>query len=202
MAGQWHESGRQFASCAHGVGTRPPCAGVRSWTVTLVIPEPSLVLLVGPSGAGKSTFARAHFRPTEIISSDDLRAWVADNPDDQAASADAFRILALVLNGRLRRRLTAVVDATNLRARNRRRLTSLAVRHGVPVVAIVFDFADDVYFANNARRPDRRVEEDVVADQVALLREAILDLPGEGYAAVYLLNDPGDVVGVVIGRRG
>ncbi len=170
--------------------------------VTLVIPEPSLVLLVGPSGAGKSTFARAHFRPTEIISSDDLRAWVADNPDDQDASPDAFRILALLLNGRLRRRLTAVVDATNLRARNRRRLAAIAVRHGLPVVAIVFDFADEAYFANNARRPDRRVQESVVVDQIALLRQATVDLPAEGYAAVYLLNDLDHVASVTIERRG
>lgn len=170
--------------------------------MTLTIPEPSLVLLVGPSGAGKSTFARAHFRPTEIVSSDDFRAWVADNRDDQDASADAFRILALVLNGRLRRRLTAVVDATNLRARNRRPLASVAQRYSVPVVAVVFDFVDEAYFANNARRPDRRVQEDVVVDQIDLLRQAIVDLPREGYAAVYVLNDPGGVAGVTIQRRG
>ncbi len=170
--------------------------------VNLVLPEPSLVLLVGPSGAGKSTFARAHFRPTEILSSDDLRAWVADNPDDQDASAEAFRILALVLNGRLRRRLTAVVDATNLRPRNRRSLATLAARYGVPVVAIVFDFADEAYFANNAHRPDRRVRDDVVADQIALLRQATVDLPAEGYAAVYLLNEPDHVADVASERRG
>jgi protein phosphatase len=170
--------------------------------LTLVIPEPSLVLLVGPSGAGKSTFARAHFRPTEILSSDDLRAWVADNPDDQDASADAFRILAQLLNGRLRRRLTAVVDATNLRARNRRSLATVAARYGVPVVAIVFDFADEAYFANNAYRPDRRVRNDVVADQIALLRQATVDLLAEGYAAVYVLSDPGRVESVSIERRG
>jgi protein phosphatase len=168
--------------------------------VTLVIPEPALVLLVGPSGAGKSTFALLHFRRTEILSSDDLRAWVADHPDDQDASADAFRILALLLNGRLSRRLTAVVDATNLRARNRRQLASVARRYGIPVVAIVFDFADEAFFAHNARRPDRRVREDVVADQVELLRQATGDLPGEGYAALYLLRNPAEVAAVTIAR--
>src|SRR6185312_7187310 len=84
--------------------------------VELNLPNPALVLLVGPSGAGKTTFARDHFARYQVVSSDELRAWVSDDPNDQAASADAFRILALLVNGRLKRRLTAVVDATNLRA--------------------------------------------------------------------------------------
>ncbi len=36
----------------------------------LRLPELSLVLLIGPSGSGKSSFARKHFKPTEIVSSD------------------------------------------------------------------------------------------------------------------------------------
>lgn len=157
--------------------------------VTIDIPQPALVLLIGPSGAGKSTFARAHFRATQIVSSDDLRAAVSDDPNDQAASADAFRILELLLNGRLKRRLTAVVDATNLRAANRRRLCSIAARYGVPAVAIVFDFADHAYFANNARRPDRRVREDVVEAQVERLRQAIDEIPSEGYTAIHIVRE-------------
>lgn len=156
--------------------------------VVLNTPRPALVLLIGPSGAGKSTFAAAHFRPTEVVSSDELRAWVADDPNDQAASAEAFRILALVLNGRLRRRLTAVVDATNLRRVNRQRLRSLAARYDVPVVAILFDLAEDAFYDNNARRPDRRVADDVLANQIELMRQAVADVPGEGYARVVVIG--------------
>ena len=152
-------------------------------------PTPSLVLLVGPSGAGKSTFARAHFRPNEVVSSDELRERVADDANDQDASADAFRLLALILNGRLKRRLTAVVDATNLRARNRKRLSSLAARYGVPVVAILFDLPESTFLDNNARRPDRRVDEEVIADQVALMREAVRDVRSEGYVQVHYVRE-------------
>jgi len=156
--------------------------------MALTFPDPALVLLIGPSGAGKSTFARANFRATQIVSSDALRALVSDDPDDQNASADAFRILALLLNARLKRRLTAVVDATNLRAGNRRRLRSLAARYGVPVVAVVFDLPERAFFDNNAQRPDRRVGDGVIARHVELMRVAVEDVANEGYAAVFFVR--------------
>ena len=59
----------------------------------LAVPELSLVVLVGVSGSGKSTFARARFKPTEVISSDFCRGLVADDENDQSASADAFELL-------------------------------------------------------------------------------------------------------------
>jgi len=45
--------------------------------VLIEIPEFALVLLVGASGTGKSTFAEKHFKPTEVVSSDRARGWVA-----------------------------------------------------------------------------------------------------------------------------
>ena len=59
----------------------------------LSIPELCLVVLVGVSGSGKSTFARAHFKPTEVISSDFCRGLVADDENDQSATRDAFEVL-------------------------------------------------------------------------------------------------------------
>ena len=169
--------------------------------VRLAIPDQSLVLLVGPSGAGKSTFAARHFAPTEIVSSDDLRARVADDANDQAASGEAFRILALIVNGRLRRRLLAVVDATNLRARNRRRLAALAARYGVPVVAIALDVAEPLLLANNRRRAGRQVTDDVVRDQADLMRTALAELPAEGYAARHVLRGPDQIASADVVRR-
>ena len=45
----------------------------------LKIPELSLVTLIGASGSGKSSFARKHFKPTEVLSSDFCRALVSDD---------------------------------------------------------------------------------------------------------------------------
>ena len=155
----------------------------------MVVPTPALVLLVGPSGSGKSTFARKHFSASEVVSSDGLREMVSDNAADQDASAEAFKLLALIANGRLRRRLTTVIDATNLRAVNRKPLRKAASRYGIPTVAIAFDLPVEVYMERNERRPDRVVDAEVVADQAERMTEAVSDLADEGYAAVYVIQD-------------
>ena len=54
------------------------------------IPELALVAMIGASGSGKSTFARRHFLPTEVLSSDFFRGLVSDDENDQAATRDAF----------------------------------------------------------------------------------------------------------------
>jgi protein phosphatase len=81
----------------------------------LIIPDLSLVVMVGASGSGKSTFARTHFQPTEILSSDFCRGLVSNDETDQAATKDAFDILYAIARKRLARRLLTVVDATNVR---------------------------------------------------------------------------------------
>ncbi len=156
----------------------------------LTVPDPALVLLVGPSGAGKSTFAAARFRPTEVVSSDALRAMVADDPADQQASAEAFRVLAIIVEGRLRRGLMTVVDATNLSAADRQRYRRVAARYGIPSVAIAFDLPAQLYLERNGQRPDRVVGDGVVAKQTERMARALAELPAEGYAALYVLGEP------------
>lgn len=156
----------------------------------LTVTDPSLVLLIGPSGSGKSTFAARSFPAPAVLSSDELRRQLADDPNDQAASAEAFQLLALLLNGRLRRRLLSVVDATNLRADSRRRWLRLARRYAVPAVAIVFDMPLEAYLAFNVARPGRRVDDAVVGEQYERFRRALEVLPDEGYDAIHVFRDP------------
>ncbi|HJZ54547.1 MAG TPA: AAA family ATPase, partial [Gemmataceae bacterium] len=59
----------------------------------ITVPKLSLIVLVGPSGSGKSTFARRHFLPTEILSSDACRAMVSDDENNQAVTNEAFTLL-------------------------------------------------------------------------------------------------------------
>src|SRR4051812_5621772 len=113
------------------------------------LPVPCLVVLVGPSSAGKSTWAAAHFGPDEIVSSDRLRAVVGHGEDDLDATDDAFALLDRIIDLRLGRRLTTVVDPLGLDAERRRRYREQASQHGVPCVAVGFDTPADVCRSRN-----------------------------------------------------
>jgi F420-dependent oxidoreductase-like protein len=132
----------------------------------LRVPAPSLVVLIGPSGAGKSTWAAANFRPSQVVASDDLRALVGEDRDDQRAGTDAFEVLDLVLERRLRRGLLTVVDTLGLDPARRRQYVALAHRHGVKCHAVLFDTAPDVCRARNKNR-SRPVPAKVLTGQLS-----------------------------------
>jgi protein phosphatase len=168
--------------------------------VKVTIPDPALVLLVGPSGAGKSTFAAAHFSPTENVSSDAIRAMLTDDEGDQESSSEAFHVLSLIVNGRLKRRLTTVVDATNLRAANRKGYRGVAARYGVPTVAVAFELPLADYHARNATRRERTVDGFVVDEQAARMVDVVADLRDEGYGSLFVVTGQDDPEVVRLGR--
>jgi predicted kinase len=168
----------------------------------LVIPDPSLVLLVGAAGSGKSTLAARLFPGDEIVSSDALRAVVAGDEADQRASAVAFGILHRTLDRRLRRGLLTVVDATNAVAAHRRPLIRRANAAGFPLVAIVLDLPPPVIHANNAGRA-RIVDREVIDRHLASIRSAVDTslLQLEGFDPVVVLRSPEEAGALVIERR-
>ncbi len=166
----------------------------------LSIPDPALVLLIGPSGAGKSTFAAKHFKPTEIVSSDDIRAMLTDDAGDQDSSSEAFHVLTLLVNGRLKRRLTTVIDATNLGAANRKSSRAVAVRFGVPTVAICFDLDWETYQARNSARAERYVDADVIDRQVSRMAGTLAELRTEQYSALHVIQEQDLDDGITLDR--
>lgn len=166
-------------------GTRWPSFGGPTMAITL--PDPSLVLLIGTSGSGKSTFAQAHFRPSQVLSSDHYRGVVADDPNDQSATGDAFDILHFIADRRLKAGRLTVIDATNLLRIDRAPLLAIARAHDAPAVAILLDVPESVCQARNRVRSDRSLPENVIHTQRLALDQAIGDLDREGYAWVWLL---------------
>ena len=165
------------------------------------IPRVSLVMLLGPAGSGKSTFARQHFKPTEVLSADFFRGLVSDNENDQRVSGDAFDALRFVAAKRLARRRLTVIDATNIRRSLRWPLVKLAHAHRAHLAAIVFQLPEELCVARDAQRSERRVGAVVIHRQSDALRHAIERLPEEGFGDVYLLTTPEEVAAVTIERR-
>ena len=177
----------------------PPAAddlGGRS--VSLPIPRDALVLLIGVAASGKSTFAARHFRPTEVLSSDALRAMITDDPHAQGATDDAFDLLHRLLAMRLRRGRRTVVDATNVEGWARAELLGLARRNRRPAVAIVLDVPLDVALERNLLRPLPRPPAAAVRRQHRWLQDALRELPEEGFAAVHHLRSAEEVDAVRI----
>ena len=117
--------------------------------MNITMPELSLVVLIGPSGCGKSSFARTHFKPTEILSSDYCRGLVADNENDQAATGDAFDVLHYIARKRLASGRLTVVDATNVQTESRKPLVALAREFHVLPVAIVLNLPEKLCHERN-----------------------------------------------------
>ncbi len=166
----------------------------------LTIPELSLVVLVGTTGSGKSTFARANFKPTEVLSSDFFRGLVADDENDQAATGDAFDALHYIAAKRLAAGRLTVIDATNVQQDARRPLVALARKFHVLPVAIVLDIPERICEDRNRARPDRQFGPHVLARQRQQLKRSIGGLGKEGFRHVFVLK-PEDVDAVEIVRQ-
>jgi polynucleotide kinase-phosphatase len=166
----------------------------------LGIPELSLVVLIGASGSGKSTFARAHFRPTEVISSDFCRGLVADDENDQSATKDAFDVLRYIAGKRLAAGRLTVVDATSVQPEDRRPLVALAREYDVLPVAVVLNLPERVCLDRNAGRPDRDFGAHVVRRQRDQLRRSLRGLQREGFRTVHVLASEEEVAAATVTR--
>ena len=156
--------------------------------MNLSLPADALVVLIGPSGAGKSTFAARHFATTQVLSSDALRAMVADDPNDQTATDAAFELLHAALGMRLARGHLTVVDATSVERWARERLLAEARRHGRPAVAIVLDLPLATCLERNAARTDRRLPPASIRRQHARMRASLDGLIDEGLERIVVLS--------------
>ncbi|MHB1874663.1 MAG: polynucleotide kinase-phosphatase [Streptosporangiaceae bacterium] len=159
----------------------------------LGIPELSLVVLVGATGSGKSTFARMHFRPTEVLSSDTCRGMVADDENDQAATPAAFEVLNFIAARRLAGGRLTVVDATNVQPDARKQLVALAREHDVLPVAIVLDLPESVCLERNAANPARGYPAQVIRRQHDQLRRGLRSLAREGFRTVHVLRGADEI---------
>ena len=151
------------------------------------LPDPALVVLVGPAGSGKSTWAAAHYRAAEIVSSDALRGVVGSGPHDLDASDEAFALLETIVAARLGRGLSTVVDTLGTDPARRLGWLARARAAGMPAVAVVLDTPKAVCRVRNAAR-DVPVPAPALAAQLRRHSEHVARLADEGWDLVHTVT--------------
>jgi protein phosphatase len=160
---------------------------------TIEIPELAVVALIGASGSGKSTLARKHFLPTEVLSSDFFRGLVSDDETDQSSTPDAFDALYYLLEKRLARGKLTILDATNVRAEDRKRIVEYARRYHCFAIALVVNTPENLCQERNRTRPDRDFGPHVVRRQIGELKRGLRGLEREGFRYVHVLDGTEDL---------
>ena len=169
--------------------------------MTITFPELSLVVLIGVSGSGKSTFARKHFKPTEILSSDYCRGLVSDDENSQAATKDAFEVLHFIARKRLAAGKLTVVDATNVQPESRKSLVAIAREFHCLPVAVVLDLPERMAHDRNQTRPNRNFGPHVIRQQSQQLHRSLRGLEREGFRHVFKLTSLAEIDSVVVERQ-
>jgi len=149
------------------------------------VPRPKLILLVGLPGSGKSTWAAREKLP--VLSSDELRRILADDPTDQSIHVRVFSVLRLLTKHRLElKRPVTCIDATNLTPNERRPYIELARRHDASIEAVFFDTP----IAECQRR--NRLRQRVVPREAieTLARKLVAPSASEGFSKVTTLPTP------------
>ena len=164
------------------------------------IPKLSLVVLIGPSGSGKSTFARKHFLPTEVLSSDACRGMVSDDENNQAVTNEAFALLHYIAAQRLALGRLTVIDATNVQPESRKPLVELARKYHCLPVAIVLNLPERLCQDRNSTRKERDFGPHVIRQQQSQLRRSLRGLGREGFRHVFVLESPEEVEAATVER--
>ncbi len=157
------------------------------------LPELSLVVLIGATGSGKSSFAKKHFKATEIVSSDICRGLVSNDENSQAASADAFALARYITGLRLKNGLLTVIDATNVQEEARKDWVKLAREYHCLPTAIILNMPEKVCVERNAGRPDRNMGAHVIPQHISQLRRSFRKLKHEGFRQIIELRTPEEV---------
>jgi len=173
------------------------------------LPDPCVVVLAGAAGSGKSTWAAARYARSEIVSTDALRAVVGTGPADLDASTDAFAVADLVIDARLRRRLTTVVDTLGLAPERRREQLDRAHAAGLPAVLVILDTTARLCRIRNAER-DRPVPADALTAQLRKVRSLVAEAGTEGWDRVVVVTatdrtdrpEPTEVAATVADEQG
>ncbi len=141
-------------------------------------------MLVGPIGCGKSTFASQYFG-SHIVSADTFRELISGDAGNQNVSRDAFDLMTLTIDAKMRYDFPVIVDNLNHRPSSRKDLYRLADKYGYSKVAIVFDEVNLATCQRQNSGRDRVVPHEIVEKQYNTFRENIKFLASESLDQIF-----------------
>ena len=161
------------------------------------VPDPSLILMIGVAGSGKSTFAKRHFKETQVLSSDFFRGMISDDPGNQTVNSETFAILERLARVRLSRGLLTVIDATNLQKSSRDNFIRLGKKFHIPRVAILLDVPLEECIRRDKKRT-RMAGEEVIKRQYLQFEETSREVKNERFRRIIHLEGQNLIDNVVI----
>lgn len=140
-------------------------------------------MLIGVPGSGKSTWARAQGHT--VLSSDAMRGLLSGDETNQSIHGKVFAAIRHLLRTRLEIGVgPTIIDATNLRRRDRKVWLQIAQKFKVPVEAVYFRIPLELALDRNRQRA-RVVPEDVIRSMIERQQPPTLE---EGFTAIRTIS--------------
>ncbi len=144
-----------------------------------MLSKAKIIVLVGLPGSGKSTYARE-----AVLSSDEIRRLISDDPENQSIHSRTFAVLRSLLRQRLELgRPVTYIDATNLTPYERRPYIKIAELYDCEIEAVFFDTPIEECQRRNRER-HRVVPEEAIAE---MARRLVPPSVQEGFSRVIVV---------------
>lgn len=130
------------------------------------MPKFQLLVMCGAPGSGKSTYRESllkQFPDVKVISMDDKRKELTGDVHNQTMNSEIFSICSQELLQAMRKKQSAIWDATSASKKHRKVVIDIARRYGALVGIIFFDLPLETLIERNAGR-EKKVPETVVRE--------------------------------------
>ena len=101
-----------------------------------IIPLHSIVVLIGPIRCGKSTWASSTFENHEIIDADAIRVELCGDRNNHTVNSSVWNEIHRRTELRISLGQRVVIDATNLKSKDRKGFFEIADTYGVPLIYV------------------------------------------------------------------